>query len=195
MSAPGGLLVVLSGPSGVGKGTVDARLRTLLDDVVTSTSVTTRPPRPGERDGVEYHFVERTRFTEMADNGELLEWAQYAGNLYGTPRAPVDRAVADGAVVVLEIEVQGALQVKAAEPSAVLVFISPPSFAALTERLRNRGTEDPSVIEDRLTLAHGELEARAHFDVEVVNDDADRCAAQIREVIRAARCPTDDAPR
>ena len=182
-----GLLVVLTGPSGVGKGTVDAHLRRRCTDAVASVSVTTRPPRSGERDGVEYHFVDRQRFAAMAEAGELLEWAEYAGNLYGTPRDPVRRAVADGRVIVLEIEVQGALQVKAAEPAAVLVFISPPSFAELERRLRARGTEAPDVIARRLQWAREELAERHRFDAEVVNDDADACAERVCALIRRAR--------
>lgn len=187
MTRDRGLLVVLTGPSGVGKGTVDARLRELLDDAVTSTSVTTRPPRPMERDGVDYHFVDDARFTELVAADELLEWAEYAGNRYGTPREPVRNAVAAGGVVVLEIEVQGALQVKASDPSAVLVFISPPSFDELGHRLAQRATEDADVITQRLRWARGELDQRHLFDIEVVNDDVDRCAAEVVAAIDAAR--------
>ncbi|MEX2549722.1 MAG: guanylate kinase [Nitriliruptoraceae bacterium] len=187
MTAADGLLVVIAGPSGVGKGTVHARVRAELGDVFLSVSATTRAPRPGEVDGVDYHFVDRARFEELVADGAFLEWAEYAGNLYGTPRAPVEGAVARGQVVVLDIELQGALQVKEQDPSALLVFLVPPTFEELERRLHARGTEDPVAIARRLERAREELAAGEHFDVEVVNDDLDRCVAEVVATIEARR--------
>ncbi len=184
-----GLLVVLAGPSGVGKGTVHRRLREDLADVELSVSVTTRPPRPGEQDGVDYHFVDRPTFEAMAEDGRLLEWAEYAGNLYGTPRVPVDQAVAGGRLVLLEIEVQGALQVIERVPGALTVFLVPPSWEELERRLRDRGTEDEATVARRLETARHELAQRTAFDHQVVNDDLDGCVAEVRRLIEQARTP------
>jgi guanylate kinase len=182
-----GLLVVVAGPSGVGKGSVHARLRETLEDVTLSVSATTRAPRPGELDGADYHFVDRATFEDMVADGRLLEWAEYAGNLYGTPRAPVEEAVADGRIVLLEIEVQGALQVKEAVPEALLVFLVPPSTEELERRLAGRGTEDAATVARRLREAERELEASQDFDHVVTNDDLERCTAEVRDHIEAAR--------
>jgi guanylate kinase len=188
-----GLLVVVAGPSGVGKGTVHAALRRRLPDAELSVSVTTRPPRPGETDGVDYRFVDTTAFQRMIDAGELLEWAEYAGNLYGTPRAPAAAAVARGAVVLLDIEVQGALQVKRADPDALLVFLHPPSLAELERRLRGRGTEDDAAVARRLEVAREEIAGAHAFDLEVVNDRLDDCVAEVLTAIDVARhAATDD---
>ena len=184
-----GLLVVIAGPSGVGKGTVHRRLRELAPDVRLSVSATTRAPRPGERDGHDYHFVDREAFERMARDGELLEWASYAGNLYGTPRSAVEAEVAAGRVVLLEIEVQGARQIKERVPDALLVFVAPPSLEELERRLAGRGTEEAAVVARRLEVARRELEARDDFDHVVVNDDVDRCAAEVQRLIDHARCP------
>lgn len=171
--------MVIAGPSGVGKGTVHARVRAELEDAELSVSVTTRDPRPGERDGVDYRFVDDATFDALIDRDELLEWAVYAGHRYGTPAAPVGAAVAAGRVVVLDIEVQGAVQVKAHEPDALLVFLLPPSFSELEDRLRGRGTEDPDAIARRLASARTEVERSGLFDVRVVNDDLDRCVQEV----------------
>lgn len=183
-----GLLVVIAGPSGVGKGTVHARVRAALPESTLSISVTTRAPRPGERDGVDYRFVDDAAFDQLVADGQLLEWAHYAGHRYGTPRAPVESAVAAGQVIVLDIELQGALQVKQHHPDALLVLLLPPSFAELERRLRARGTEDPVAIAQRLERAREELAARDRFDVEVVNDDLDACVDQVLAAIEHARC-------
>jgi guanylate kinase len=155
--------------------------------VTLSVSATTRDPRPGELDGADYHFVDRATFEEMASDGRLLEWAEYAGNLYGTPRQPVDEAVADGRVVLLEIEVQGALQVKEQVPDALLVFLVPPSEEELERRLSGRGTEDAATVARRLEVAQRELAARRDFDHVVVNDDLEQCVSEVRELIEEAR--------
>lgn len=187
MSDPRGLLVVIAGPSGVGKGTVHARVRAALPESVLSVSMTTRPPREGERDGVHYHFVDLETFERCIADGALLEWAEYAGHRYGTPRQPAEEAIADGRVVVLDIELQGALQVKEHDPEALLVFLEPPSFQELERRLRARGTEDPDAIARRLDRAWEELAAGDRFDVRVVNDDLDRCVAEVLGAIEARR--------
>ncbi len=176
-------LVVLSGPSGVGKSSVVDRIRSGYPDVHMSVSVTTRAPRPGEIDGVHYRFISRDDFERMIDDGHLLEWAEFAGNLYGTPAAPVAESVAQGRPVLMEIDLQGARQVRAQSGAlgveALLVFLAPPSWDVLVRRLEGRGTEDPAVIAARLETARVELAAEGEFDVSVVNDDIDRAAGEI----------------
>jgi len=179
-------LSVLSGPSGVGKGTVVRAVRERHPQVWVSVSCTTRFPRPGERDGVEYRFVTRPEFERLIEAGELLEWAEFAGNLYGTPREPVLRHLADGVPALLEIELQGARQVRAAMPDAFLVFLTPPSWAELERRLAGRGTEAPEVIAARLERARIEMAAAQEFDAVVVNDDVGRAAAELVRLIEAA---------
>ena len=164
-------LTVLSGPSGVGKGSVIAEVRRRHPEVWLSVSVTTRRPRQGETNGVQYHFVEQSEFDRMVAGGELLEYASYAGNSYGTPRAPVQARLTAGVPALLEIELQGARQVRVAMPEAQLVFLAPPSFEELARRLAGRGTEAAEVIERRLDLARTELAAEGEFDRVVVNDD------------------------
>ncbi len=182
-----GLVVVIAGPSGVGKGSVHRGVRDALPDSALSVSVTTRAPRPSEVDGVDYRFVDRATFEAMIDRGELLEWAEYAGQLYGTPRDPVRELVTSGQVVVLDIEVQGALQVKRHLPDALLVFLVPPSFEELEHRLRGRGTEDDEAIARRLRAARQEIDQQDAFDVVVVNDDLDRCVDEVIALIEDAR--------
>lgn len=184
---PRGLLVVISGPSGVGKGTVVSALLDELDDVTLSTSVTTRERRPGETDGEEYHFVDGATFDRLVDDGALLEWATYAGHRYGTLRGPVDALLEEGRIVLLEIEVQGARQIREREPHALTVLLVPPSVEALARRLSGRGTEDEEVRDRRLEAARAELAAAGEFDRTVVNDDLDRCVAEVAEIIRRAR--------
>lgn len=169
-------LTVLSGPSGVGKGSVIAAVRRRHPDVWLSVSVTTRPPRPGETDGLEYHFVHEAEFTRMVEAGELLEHATYAGHRYGTPRAPVMERLAAGTPALLEIELQGARQVKAALPLSHLVFLAPPSFEELVRRLVGRGTEDPERVRRRMDIARTELAAEDEFETVIVNDDVERAA-------------------
>ncbi len=182
-----GLLVVLAGPSGVGKGTIVRRLLEGIDGAVVSTSVTTRRPRPGEEDGVDYHFVEQDRFDEMVAQGELLEYAKYASNSYGTPRGQVEADVEAGRVVILEIEVQGAMQVRQAAPDAQLLFVMPPDVDELERRLRERATEDEATVSRRLAAARDEMDQRMAFDHVVVNDELDRATEEIVDLIERAR--------
>jgi guanylate kinase len=184
-SATPARLTVLSGPSGVGKGTVIAEVRRRYPEVWVSVSVTTRRPRPGEVDGVHYHFVDDAEFDRLIAGHGLLEWAEYAGNRYGTPVAPVERRLAEGAPALLEIELQGARQVRARAPEAQLVFLAPPSWAALVDRLAGRGSEAPAVQERRLALAQAELDASGEFDVVVVNDDVARAADELVGLLTA----------
>ncbi|WP_460302572.1 guanylate kinase [Actinocorallia aurea] len=162
-------LTVLSGPSGVGKSTVVAQLRADHPGVWLSVSVTTRKPRPGETDGVEYHFTDDAGFDRMVAEGTLLEWAEFAGNRYGTPRAPVEERLAQGVPTLLEIDLQGARQVRETMPDARLVFLAPPSWEELVRRLVGRGTESDEVIERRLAAARVELAAEKEFDTTLVN--------------------------
>ncbi len=179
-------LTVLSGPSGVGKSTVIAHLRRHHPQVWVSVSVTTRAPRAGETDGVEYHFVDGAEFARMVAAGELLEHAQYAGNWYGTPRAPVAARLARGEPTLLEIDLQGARQVRRAMPDAQLVFLAPPSWDELVERLTGRGTEDDAVVRRRLDTARIELAAEEEFDVVIVNSSVEQATARLLEVMAAA---------
>ncbi len=193
MTASRGLLAVIAGPSGVGKGTVHGRARAWLPESVLSVSVTTRAPRPGEVDGVDYHFISPERFQELVDQDQLLEWAEYDGERYGTLRAPVEEAVAAGRIVVLDIELQGALQVKEHDPAALLVLLVPPSFEELERRLRARGTEPEAALQRRLARAREELSAAHRFDVEVVNDDLDHCVEEVLAAIERARASAQAA--
>ncbi|HVF03281.1 MAG TPA: guanylate kinase [Frankiaceae bacterium] len=172
-------LTVLSGPSGVGKGSVIAEIRRRHPDVWLSVSVTTRAPRPGESDGVEYHFLDDAAFDRMVAAGELLEHAEYAGFRYGTPRVPVEEKLAAGVPALLELDLQGARQVRAALPDAFLVFLAPPSFDELARRLTGRGTEDPERVRRRLDLARIELAAEEEFDAVVVNETIGSAADQV----------------
>ncbi|MEU5422082.1 guanylate kinase [Streptomyces sp. NPDC001407] len=177
-------LTVLSGPSGVGKSTVVAHMRKAHPEVWLSVSATTRKPRPGEQDGVQYFFVDDEHFDKLVANGELLEWAEFAGNRYGTPRQPVLDRLAAGQPVLLEIDLQGARQVRESMADARLVFLAPPSWDELVRRLTGRGTESPEVIERRLAAAKVELAAEAEFDVTLVNTSVEDVARELLALLR-----------
>jgi guanylate kinase len=179
---------VLSGPSGVGKSTVLARLREMDLPLWTSVSVTTRPPRPGEQEGREYYFVDEREFDRLIAAGELLEWAPYVNLRHGTPRAPVERKLAAGVPVLLEIDLAGARQIRASVPDARMVFLSPPSWDELVRRLTGRGTEPPDVIERRLEVARTELAAEKEFDVTLVNTSVQEvCDELVTLIVRLPR--------
>lgn len=176
---PAARLTVLSGPSGVGKDSVIELIRARSPWVWLSVSVTTRKMRDYEVDGVHYFFVDRAEFERMIAGGQLLEWAEFAGNLYGTPRGPVEARLREGEPVLLKIDLQGARQVKAAMPDAQLVFLAPPSVEELKRRLIGRGTDDEETIRRRLAHADEELAAEREFDVTVVNDYVERAADEL----------------
>ncbi len=182
----GARLTVLSGPSGVGKGTVVAAVRRLHPSIWVSVSVTTRVPRPGEVNGVHYRFVSTAEFERMIAAGELLEHATFAGNGYGTPRGPVEERARAGLPTLLEIELQGARQVRQRDATAQLVFLMPPSWAELEHRLRARGTETEDVVAARLARARLEMGAAGEFDVRIVNDDVERAAAELVALVQSA---------
>ncbi|MBU7599998.1 guanylate kinase [Streptomyces sp. P38-E01] len=179
-------LTVLSGPSGVGKSTVVAHLRTVHPEVWLSVSATTRKPRPGEQHGVQYFFVDDEEFDKLVANGELLEWAEFAGNRYGTPRRAVLDRLDAGEPVLLEIDLQGARLVRASMPEARLVFLAPPSWDELVRRLTGRGTETPEVIERRLTAARTELAAEPEFDTTLTNTSVEDVAAELLALMRVS---------
>jgi guanylate kinase len=172
-------LTVLSGPSGVGKSTVVAELRRSHPELWLSVSATTRSPRPGEVDGREYFFVDETEFDRMANCGQLLEWAEFAGNKYGTPRKPLEEKLAAGIPCLLEIDLAGARQVRKTMPDVLLVFLAPPSWDELVRRLTGRGTEPPEVIERRLDAARRELAAESEFDLTLVNTSVQAVCRQV----------------
>lgn len=183
-----GLLFVLSGPSGVGKGTVCKALREVAPELVYSVSATTRAPREGEVDGVNYFFKSREEFEQMIQRNELLEWAEYVGNYYGTPADFVYDTLEKGKDIILEIEVQGALQVKEKFSEAVFVFLMPPSLDELRNRIVGRGTESTETINNRMRAAQDELALIEHYDYAVVNDNVQAACERIRAIITAEHC-------
>lgn len=176
-------LFVVSGPSGVGKGTLVSLVREQRTDLGLTVSATTRQPRPGEVDGVSYHFLTNEDFDRRVEAGEFLEWANVHGNRYGTLASEVDRNLSAGKSVILEIDVQGALNVRKVFPDAVLVFIEPPSMEVLEQRLRGRETESEESLRLRLADAAGELELAPRYDERIVNDDLERAASELLRVL------------
>lgn len=187
MNVQKGILIVLSGFSGAGKGTLVKGLLRKYDEYALSVSMTTRAPREGERDGVEYFFTTREKFEETIVNNGLVEYALYCGNYYGTPRAYVEEQLAAGKNVILEIEIQGALKIKEKFPDSLLIFVTPPSGAELKRRLEKRGTESAEVIARRLARAAEESEGIEAYDYIVINDSLEECVEEIHRLVDAAR--------
>ena len=184
-----GLLLVISGPAGVGKGTINISLISRNSDIRMSVSATTRPPRPGEIDGVHYFFKTEEEFQDMINKGAFLEYMRvFNTNYYGTPKSFVEQELAEGRSVILEIDVQGAMRVKAAYPDAVLIFIAPPSMSELKSRLIHRGTESSEAIDRRFETAYQEMKYINQYDYVVVNDILDLAIARTEDIIVAERC-------
>jgi guanylate kinase len=190
-----GILLIISGPSGVGKGTVCRHLLTIRDNLKLSVSTTTRPPRPAETEAVEYNFTSQSRFKEMIDAGAFLEWAVVHDHYYGTLLATVNDSLARGEDLILEIDVQGAEQVRVKASGSVSVFLAPPSLKALEERITGRGTESAAKIELRLSTARHEMNLFHHYDYVVVNDTVEEAAALISAVLDAERCKVSRGAR
>lgn len=183
-----GVLIVVSGPSGSGKNRVISEVMRIRDDLRYSISATTRPMRPGEQDGVNYYFVSRDRFEDMIRQGELLEYAEVYGNLYGTPRKPIEEILAAGQDVILDVDVLGARQICERCSDAVLVFLLPPSIRELERRIRGRGTDDEATIQLRMNSALGEISALREYTYVVVNDELDEAVRCLAAIIDAERC-------
>ncbi|UOE92893.1 guanylate kinase [Alkalihalobacillus sp. LMS39] len=183
-----GLLIVLSGPAGVGKGTVCTALRKENTDIQYSVSATTRSPRAGEVDGVNYFFKSREQFEAMIEKNELLEWAEYVGNYYGTPIDYVRQTLEAGTDIILEIEVQGALKVRERFPEGVFIFLMPPSLAELRKRIQGRGTETADIIDKRMTVAKEEIEMMKKYDYVVENDEVELAVERIKAIVVAEHC-------
>ena len=186
-----GLLIVISAPSGTGKSTLCHMLLKAFPDMEFSVSYTTRKPRSGEINGKDYFFVDRETFEKMIEEGDFLEWAEVYGNLYGTSKSQVTKALEAGKDILLDIDTQGALQVKKNFPEAVLIFILPPSLIELERRLRSRGTDNEETIEKRLRIAKGEIEKAFHYDYLVVNDVLEVAFEKLRSIITAEKCRTE----
>lgn len=177
-------LLVVSGPSGAGKDTVVRRMMEKYPEIELSVSATTRAPRNGEKEGIDYYFMTNEAFEQKIERGEMLEYVHYCDRYYGTPKSEVDRRLDAGIPVVLVIEVIGAANIKKLYPDSTLVFIMPPSLEELSRRLHGRGTEPEDVIQKRLARAQEEIERKAQYDFSVVNDDADRCAEKVYSILR-----------
>ncbi len=186
-----GLLIVISAPSGTGKTTLTHMLLKEFPDIEFSVSYTTRKPRPGEVNGKDYFFVDRETFERMIEEGDFLEWAQVYGNLYGTSKTQVLKALNEGKDILLDIDTQGALQVKKNFPESVLIFILPPSFKELERRLRSRGTDDEETIEKRLKIARVEVERAPLYDYIVVNDVLEKAYEKLKSIVIAEKCRTE----
>lgn len=182
-----GFLVVLSGPSGAGKNTLLSAVLPRVPDLKYSVSATTRPPRPGEKEGVNYFFLQDDEFQAMIDRGEFLEWAEFAGNRYGTPRRYVEESLEKGLTVITDIDIQGARQIKRNLPSAVFVFLLPPSMQELHKRLHARGTDSSDAIDRRLKIALEEMAAIVDYDYWILNRDLDQACEELVAIIRAER--------
>lgn len=185
-----GLLVVLSGPSGSGKGTVLQQAMLQNDNIEVSVSVTTRAPREGELDGVNYYFSTPEAFQKRLEEDGFLEWAEFCGNFYGTPRDKIEQRLSQGKDVVLEIEVQGAMKVRAAFPEAVLIFNLPPSLEELKNRLTGRQTEPPEIVEKRMNTAVWELSQAGNYDYVIVNDNVENAASAFLSILESEKCKT-----
>jgi guanylate kinase len=184
-----GLLFIISGPAGSGKGTIVSRVRELAQ-FDFSVSATTRSPRPGEEHGVHYYFIDKTEFEGKIEAGEMLEYAQYVGNYYGTPKKPVEDALAAGRNIVLDIEVKGALQVKEKMPEAVMIYILPPDYETLLSRIRGRGTETEEVIQKRMNEARNEIRTFPKYDYVVINDTVEKAAQDVLSILRTENMKT-----
>lgn len=183
-----GLLIVLSGPSGVGKGTVRQAIFAKDNGFKYSVSMTTRAMREGEQDGVDYFFRTKEEFEQLIERGEMLEYAEYVGNYYGTPLTYVNEMLEQGHDVFLEIEVQGAMQIKEKCPDAVFIFLTPPSLTELRQRIEGRGTDTKEVIDERMNVAVKEIQMMEHYDYAVVNDTVDHAVEQIEDIIESEHC-------
>lgn len=186
-----GFLVVISGPSGGGKGTVVKRIREKMPEVALSVSATTRAPREGETDGKDYYFIDRDAFEEMVAHEEVLEYTTYTGNYYGTPKKEAERILGNGSILILEIEVDGAAQVRRQFPDAVTIMLLPPSLAEQRRRLEGRATENAETIEKRLTRAKEEVKLARTYDYVVFNHTVEECADEICSILRAEMAKTD----
>ena len=182
-----GILLIISGFAGSGKGTIVKRLLSEYDNYAVSVSATTRAPRPGEEDGKDYFFVNREKFERMIADDEFLEYAQYVDNYYGTPRKYVNRMLDEGKDVILEIEQQGALQVKAKRPDALLMFVMPPSVQEIYNRLKKRGTETEEVIMKRMRQGAREAGVIENYDFLIINDDLDECVKNVHDTVRCSK--------
>lgn len=187
-----GKTFIICGPSGVGKGTVVARLLASYPKLYFSVSATTRPPRPGEVDGKHYHFLSREQFQRWIDEDAFLEHAEFVGNLYGTPKLYVDKAMDQGRDVILDIEIQGAEQVHRKRPEAIRIYVAPPSWAELERRLIGRGTEDMEKVRRRLERGKEEFAVARDFDYFVINDTVDRAVEELRAILLAEHCRPDE---